>query len=220
MVNCLNFCGDWDQYKGSKCIKILKKKETADKALEECLKSDNTSSLITISDEEEQVFINKMLKKYINVSMFAWIGMKFNGKEYKWVDGMDTEYNNWSDEAVKDGGDACVKMNLMTGMFGKWIDSSCTRRSLIVCQRRPELSLNSLKDIIQNMSDIIDNMSDTNHKQQAQISSLIPIGFLYTQLPNQSSPEQLWPNFMWNEVTQQYSGLFLGRKAQNLSNLE
>ena len=38
--------------------------------------------------------------------------------------------------------------------------------------------------------------------------STIPIGFLYTQLPDQSSPQQLWPSLQWTEVTQQYAGLF------------
>ena len=105
--------------------------------------------------------------------MFAWIGMKYNGKEYKWMDGMDTEYNNWSDEANKDGGDACVKMSLMLGgLTGKWIDTSCNRRALIVCQRRPELNLNSLKDIIQNISDIIEHINEINDQQQGEINQM------------------------------------------------
>ena len=38
--------------------------------------------------------------------------------------------------------------------------------------------------------------------------SSIPIGFLYIEIPNQSSPKQLWPSLQWTEVTQQYAGLF------------
>ena len=38
--------------------------------------------------------------------------------------------------------------------------------------------------------------------------TVIPIGFLYTQFPEQSSPQQLWPSLQWTEVTQQYAGLF------------
>ena len=156
VINCLNFCRDWDQYKRSKCIKVLKKKETADNALKECIKSDNTSSLITISDQKEQDYINQLLKKYSHLSMFAWIGMKYNGNEYKWMDGMDPEFDNWSDEAVRIGVDPCAKMSLMRGMMGKWVDSSCESKALVVCQRKPEPILNSLKDIIQNISQIIE----------------------------------------------------------------
>ena len=101
--------------------------------------------------------------------MFAWIGMKYNGKEYKWVDGMDSEFDNWSDEAVRDGEDSCVKMSLMPYMAGKWIDSSCKSRALIVCQRTPELNLNSLKDIIQNISQIVDNQQDQIKELKTQV---------------------------------------------------
>ena len=135
---------------------------TADKALPECLKLDNRSSLLSIRDKEEQNSINSMLNvftlDYGSSSMFAWIGMKYNGAKYVWVDGMDTEFDNWSDEAVRDGNEACVKMSVMPGTIGKWVDSSCKSKALVVCQRTPELSLNSLKDIIQNMSDIIDDL--------------------------------------------------------------
>ncbi|CAG2175052.1 unnamed protein product [Oppiella nova] len=36
----------------------------------------------------------------------------------------------------------------------------------------------------------------------------IPIGFIYTQLPNQSEPRHLWPLTTWADVTKEYSGLF------------
>ena len=58
------------------------------------------------------------------------------------------------------------------------------------------------------MSDIIDNLS----KQQG---SLIPMGFLYTQLPEQSTPQELWPDMVWAEVTQKYAGLFFRAEGKN-----
>jgi len=36
----------------------------------------------------------------------------------------------------------------------------------------------------------------------------VPIGFVYLQLPNQEEPEQLWPNCIWESITNQYEGLF------------
>ena len=36
----------------------------------------------------------------------------------------------------------------------------------------------------------------------------VPLGFIYTQLPNQSKAEDLWPNTKWSEITSEYSGLF------------
>ena len=62
-----------------------------------------------------------------------------------------------------------------------------------------------MKDIIERQQNIIDKLSK---KLEVMEETTVPIGFLYTQLPNQSSPEQLWPNMEWTEVTHQYSGLF------------
>ena len=50
-----------------------------------------------------------------------------------------------------------------------------------------------------------------------EIVGIIPIGFLYTQLPNQSSPSLLWPNMEWTEVTQSYAGLFFRAEGGNSS---
>ena len=43
---------------------------------------------------------------------------------------------------------------------------------------------------------------------QFKIDSSVPLGFIYTQFPNQSMPEELWPNTEWSEITSDYSGLF------------
>ena len=42
----------------------------------------------------------------------------------------------------------------------------------------------------------------------SQGKSTIPIGFLYTQLPNQQAPNQIWPYLEWTDITSQYAGLF------------
>ena len=36
----------------------------------------------------------------------------------------------------------------------------------------------------------------------------IPIGYIYPQLPHQSSPQQLWPSFNWSDISSQYSDHF------------
>src|SRR5689334_18333966 len=37
---------------------------------------------------------------------------------------------------------------------------------------------------------------------------LVPIGFIYTQLPGQSEPKDIWLNMVWSDVTPDYDGLF------------
>ena len=36
----------------------------------------------------------------------------------------------------------------------------------------------------------------------------IPVGYIYPQLPNQSSPQQLWPSMNWSDISSQYSDNF------------
>ncbi|XP_074594318.1 uncharacterized protein LOC141849756 [Brevipalpus obovatus] len=46
------------------------------------------------------------------------------------------------------------------------------------------------------------------HKVDSISHELIPIGFIYIQLPHQSTPALLWPWAKWEEVTSTYSGHF------------
>src|SRR5882724_5094559 len=66
------------------------------------------------------------------------------------------------------------------------------------------------KQNITEMSKVINVLKNESPKQ-----SSIPIGFLYTQLSNQSEPQKLWPNTVWTEVTKQYSGLFFRAEGGN-----
>ena len=92
--------------------------------------------------------------------MNAWIGMEYNGHQYDWLDGTDSNYNNWSEESVREGSEPCVRMSLLNRTLGKWTDSSCKRLGLIVCQKRQVLSFDSLKDIIE---DMIENINKTEN---------------------------------------------------------
>lgn len=42
----------------------------------------------------------------------------------------------------------------------------------------------------------------------ANFQKLLPIGFIYTQFPEQYSASEIWPNFEWEEITSKYAGLF------------
>lgn len=37
---------------------------------------------------------------------------------------------------------------------------------------------------------------------------IVPIGFIYTQLPNQPEPHLLWDSAIWSDISSQYAGLF------------
>ena len=193
-TNCLNLCGEWTQYKSFKCVKVIEKKATEEEALLNCTRSEATSDLLSIHSKEEQEFISSLLLQFNNISNNAWIGLKYRNSSYKWTDGTDTNFTNWAEDAIKDGTDPCVQMSLIKTTLGKWTDEACRKTALIVCQKKPVLNLNLLRESIE--------------KLERRVNSILPIGFLYTQLPEQSSPEKLWPDMKWSEVTEQYSGLF------------
>jgi len=49
---------------------------------------------------------------------------------------------------------------------------------------------------------------------------VIPIGFIYIQLPLQQTPQTIWPNYSWNDISAEYSGLFFRPLGGNSSRLE
>ena len=74
------------------------------------------------------------------------------------------------------------------------------------------------------MKKIITEIIDT---QQELISSLeqgqMLFGVLYTQLPEQTPPQELWPHMNWLDITSEYSGLFFsaeGSSAQFFDQIE
>lgn len=48
-----------------------------------------------------------------------------------------------------------------------------------------------------------------NHLQvSASTESAVPVGFIYTQLPRSPSPDELWPEHIWTDISWTYSGVF------------
>ena len=150
-----------------------------------------------------------MLTKYRGISGYVWIGLEYVGKKFTWIDGNDMSYQNWDENAVKDGINKCVDMLTFDSDLGKWMDDNCNKKYLIACQKKQDTKTVLIEEV-KNLTNVIE-------KQQNQINSLIPLGFLYTQLPNQSSPDMLWPNMKWTEVTQSYAGLFFRAEGGNSS---
>ena len=174
-----------------------------------CSQIDQDSSLVNIHSTEEQEFLNNLLHSYNEISPNAWLGMKYNNKSFGWLDGTKVNYTNWAEDSLRDGSEPCVQMSLGRANLGKWLDESCKRSAIIVCQKKQVFTLNTLREAVVAMED----------KMKVLELSTIPQGFLYTQLPGKSSPEQLWPHMNWTEVTEQYSGLFFRQKETPLSRL-
>ena len=254
-------CGsDWITYTDTKCFKVLDRKGTQSEAKNNCSAIDST--LITIGAENEQIFLSQHMTKYRGIAGNVWIGLEYVGNKFLWIDGNDMSYQNWDENAVKDGINKCVDMLIYESELGKWMDDRCTRKYLIACQKKQD-SKTVLSEQVKNLTNVIEKQQNElkrhlnllkdqqilleshqnelinqnynivnlksqlesqnekhptqSDKQQKEIDSLIPIGFVYTQLPDQSSPDVLWPNMKWTEVTQSYAGLFFRAEGGNSS---
>ena len=168
--------------------------------MKRCQTLDSSSTLISIHSRDEQQFIDDITAKYHNISTSVWIGLNYGKNSFIWQDQTETNYTNWSDEAAKDGEVKCVVMSLVKDYLGKWNDVPCKNNALTICQKKQDLTLISLRNSLVTLE-----------------NTLIPLGFLYTQFPSQSSPDVLWPNMKWTEVTQSYAGLFFRAEGGNSS---
>ena len=76
------------------------------------------------------------------------------------------------------------------------------KKAMVVCQSQPEFYLNNQVSHIEKLNTKMDKLDKKKNDQ------LIPIGFLYTQYPSQTSPDDIWPGYKWSDITSQYAGLF------------
>ena len=202
-----------------------------EEAVKRCQTLDSSSTLISIHSRDEQQFIDDITSKYHNISTSVWIGLNYGNDSFIWQDHTETNYTNWSDEAAKTGEVKCVEMSLEKDIIGKWTDVSCKKSALTICQKKQDLTLTSLGNAfvtlenkiskneveLKNHQLLIEKQKNQLESQQKEIDAFIPTGFLYTQLPSQSSPDVLWPNMKWTQVTQSYAGLFFRAEGGNSS---
>jgi hypothetical protein len=185
-------CGDWEPYKEEKCFKIFDKVglQTYEDAKKTCNQQENGSSLITIHFSQEQDFISNIFKTH-KVPNDVWIGLKYTNNKYEWSDGSDLAFTNWAQEGPKNKTDHCVQLNYGEDSFGKWSDVICDRKNIVVCQKMQTLSLSQLQNILFDIK-----------------KNIVPIGFIYVQLPSEKSPTEIWPLMKWNDVSSTYAGVF------------
>ncbi|CAG2174544.1 unnamed protein product [Oppiella nova] len=152
---------------------------------------------------------------------------------------MTAGYSNWVEGSPQEEwySRSCVQISISSYNYGKWFDEPCSRRALVVCERRQEWTIHTLSTALENVTNLLSRQQEVNARQWEVIEELrqnmtyiisqsidtniskvandrdlqstgIPIGFIYIQLPNQSEPINLWPQTNWSDVTQLYSGLF------------
>nr|XP_033775705.1 bone marrow proteoglycan [Geotrypetes seraphini] len=88
--------------------------------------------LVSIRSSSINRSILRIVKKQNTRSDF-WIGLwkSSRSRNFRWVDGSCTSYQNWADEEPKRSGMRCVNMGRKNG---KWHTSRCTERLPFICR--------------------------------------------------------------------------------------
>ena len=116
----------------------------------------------------------------------------------------------------------CIEMKSPVSFYGdinsvgNWLNVHCKRRNAVVCQKMQTWSLETLQKIILESRQKTKEEFEALKKKLSVIeSNLVPIGFIYVQLPSQPEPKTLWQLVEWKDVTSDYAGLFFRAEGEN-----
>lgn len=209
-------CNDgWEPYKDEKCFKLIESTGTQSfpNAEKTCEINDN-SKMISVLSLEEQKFLEEFLFKRQGVVDNVWLGAKSDTSlpsySFFWVNGGAklTTFTNWAVGNPKNqsnAGDSCVQMHAEAEQRGQWSNEPCARRNLVVCEKAQSWSMEKMRAMVERVSADHGTIQET---VSTLVKGLIPIGFIYTQLPFQKSPQELWPWMVWADDSAQYDSTF------------
>lgn len=188
-------CEDgWEPYKDERCVQAFgtAKLVSYEKAENFC-KEKHDANLVTIGFSDKQEFMVNFLKSK-KIIDHVWIGLKYdvNNNNYVWSDNGDFSYCNWGSSSPKNDSAYCVQVETEEeATFGQWIDVPCAKKNLILCEKVQQWSLSQLQNEFVNLK-----------------KNLIPVGFIYAQLPGEKTPAEIWPWMTWQEISSNYAGIF------------
>lgn len=160
---------------------------------------------------------------------------------FKWVDNTELTYTNWVSRGTRNRSDYCVQIEAEPESQGKWADEPCEKKNAVVCQKRQIWSLDRLQESflstrnelrgslqtevhknaeanrkIAQLMQSFENLQLTHIKTVSDLKqSLLPVGFIYAQLPNEDGPAKIWPWATWQDVSATYKGVFFRILGEN-----
>lgn len=140
--------------------------------------------LLSVDFREKQAFLERYMKANRIVNN-VWIGLEpQKDGTYKWSDGTTFNFNNWGAYSPSNNSKYCVQMQTNVGSgYGKWSDVPCNKRNSVVCERNQIMDPERVQTMVFDLK-----------------KNPFPVGFIYTQLPNEKSPLKIWPWMTWKEI--------------------
>ncbi len=159
---------------------------------------------------------NYLFKKMTIVDNI-WLNAKSDSSHvFHWSDGRLLTFTNWApgNPKVNYTTEICLQMDANALVRGKWANEPCAKKNLVVCERKQGWNLEKIQSLIE-------KLQETNEKQQEEIERLkanpVPLGFIYVQLSNQKSPQEVWSSELkWTDISSTYDSAFfrvLGSKT-------
>lgn len=127
----------------------------------------NIPHLVSIKSKPEQDFLNTWLFKDLEVYNRVWLnGERFNETEFLWGNGDEMiPFTNWDvgSPTNKTVENVCMEMSPLAGRSGrmeasedgKWKDCRCSKRNLVVCEKKPDLTVPELQDILFKLREVV-----------------------------------------------------------------
>ncbi|XP_037047875.1 uncharacterized protein LOC119082462 [Bradysia coprophila] len=225
---CLD--ADWFPFEDEKCVKMFTSFADRDDAERIC--NQHNGTLVTIKSAAEQKFLTELAFNTTEPSNI-WIGAQRRSDsetEYDWNDGTAVyRFTNWAAGfPLVEPEKSCVMMQAeWSRPFGisdlEWSNVACTDGGHFFCQKMQTWPVEYLQKAILNarrnkedhvysftdqLSDLTTKLNNANTELKYVHDNPIPIGFIYTQLPDQPEPGRLWWTVEWTDITEQYAGLF------------
>ena len=208
-------CGDWVAYKDEKCLKIFADRnfQTYESAKAICALSDREASpaVITIHSQDEQNFLENLLFNVNKVVHPVWIGAVLDSftKKFQWENRRGAmKYENFA-KLKNQVNYNCAEMISDGDQKGKWIDTLCASKNIVVCQKGQTKQVdNDIKKEFESFKKEFQQYKQQIESKLQTLQNSVPIGFVYVQLPSQSDPHSIWPNLKWQDITSLYANSF------------
>ncbi|CAG2168535.1 unnamed protein product [Oppiella nova] len=127
-----------------KCYYVSTTRVNQTVATKLCKQLHPKGGLLAIHSAQEQQLVNTILHQKGTDSLDVWLGYEGDGTslEYKWVDGILTNYTNWASSAWDDGDvgyrpwGSCsyLEVDISKHIFGQWMSSYCMSVKQVMCQ--------------------------------------------------------------------------------------
>ncbi|XP_051555079.1 ladderlectin-like [Myxocyprinus asiaticus] len=129
---CRNCPAEWSEYK-CRCFKFFNTPVTWIEAEKTCLSSG--SNLASVTDHEEYIFIQSLIRRLTHNSPRTWLGGNDGVSENSWLwsNGKQMTFKLWApgEPSNSRGHEHCLEMNF--GETKNWNDLNCSNKRPFVC---------------------------------------------------------------------------------------